>query len=167
MAPPDPVASDPAGVAIVPVDAANWRQVAALAVAPDQRAYVAEPSYYLALCCYGDAGWSPLAVEVEHRVVGFLMWAIDPQDGACWLGGIIVDQEWQGRGVGGEAVRLALSRLAWEHGVRRFALSYLPSNERARRLYARLGFRESGELEGDEVVARLTLAPSRQLPGSG
>lgn len=150
----------------MPVDAHNWRQVTALAVAPEQRAFVAEPSYYLALCCYGTSGWSPLAVEVGGRVTGFLMWTIDPQDGACWLGGILVDRQRQGRGVGGAAVRLTLSQLSRERGIHRFALSYLPSNDRARRLYARLGFRESGELEGDEVVARLSLGAVPPLAGS-
>jgi len=44
-----------------------------------------------------------------------------------------------------------------EQGARRVALSYEPENTVARRLYESLGFRETGETEGEEVVARLTL----------
>jgi hypothetical protein len=43
-----------------------------------------------------------------------------------------------------------------EHGHRRFALAYRPDNP-AKALYAALGFRETGEVEDGEVVARLWL----------
>lgn len=149
--------SDPAYLDIVPVDGTNWRDVADLEVGPEQRAFVAEPSRYLALCCYGTAGWSPLAIRVGGRVVGFLMWAVDPDDDACWLGGILVDRGMQRRGIGRRAVRATLALLTERHGHRRFALSYRPDNDVARRTYARLGFVETGEREDDEVVARLEL----------
>lgn len=147
--------SDRSSLELVPVDAATWREVADLEVEPEQRAFVAEPSRYLALCCYGTDGWSPLAIRVDARVVGFLMWAVDPDDGACWLGGILIDRAWQRRGIGRDAVRSALAFLEARHGHRRFALSYQPENEAARRTYAALGFVETGEREEDEVVARL------------
>ena len=159
MTPADADPPPPGAVDVKPVSDETWRQVAALQVTPEQRAYVAEPCYYLALCCYGRADWSPLAITAGERVVGFLMWAVDPADGACWLGGILVDAALQGRGIGGAAVKRAIARLAGEHGFERFALSYLPDNVRARRLYARLGFRESGEFEDDEIVARYRVPP--------
>ena len=49
-----------------------------------------------------------------------------------------------------------MDQLTAEHGHRRFALSYDPENP-AKRLYEELGFRETGEIEGDEVVARRSL----------
>ena len=140
-------------VTLQEVDADNWREIAALEVTPEQQRFVATPAYYLCLCCYGDL-WSPLAVRAEGRTVGFLMWAIDPDDGSCWLGGITVDRRVQGRGYGSGAVRAAIGTLSRAHDVREFALSYEPENERARDLYRRIGFVETGETEGDEVVAR-------------
>lgn len=141
---------------LVPVGARTWRGVASLEVAESQRAFVAEPAYYLALCAY-DGLWSPLAVRLGERVIGFMMWAVDPDDGSCWLGGILIDRRHQGRGHGRRAVEAALAMLLREGGHRRFALSYRPDNP-ARRLYLGLGFEETAETEGDEVVARLTLA---------
>lgn len=153
-----PTESDaPDVVRVAPVDDRSWRDVCALTVLPEQRAFVAEPAYYLALCCYGTVGWAPLAVFADDVVVGFLMWAVDPDDGAAWLGGILVDAAHQRRGIGGAAVCAAIELLAREHGHRRFALSYQPANRGAAALYRRLGFVEGDEWEGDEVVARLTL----------
>lgn len=144
-------------VSLRPVDAGSWRDVARLTVTADQQRFVAAPTYYLALCAYGDV-WHPLAVHATDGVVGFLMWGIDDDDGSVWLGGLLVDEAFQHRGYGRAAVRAALDELATETGRARFALSYQPANVVARRLYASLGFAETGEVDGDEVVARLSLA---------
>ena len=134
----------------------NWRDVAALQVTESQQAFVAEPSYYLALCCYGD-DWRPLAISTDGRVIGFMMWAVDETDGSCWLGGILIDQAYQRQGYGRQAVRAAIVTLSEADGYEDFALSYHPSNAAARHLYETLGFEETGEWEGDEIVARLTV----------
>lgn len=138
------------------VDGENWRDVAGLKVREAQREFVAEPCYYLALCSYGDL-WKPLAIFLEEQVIGFMMWAVDPDDGSCWLGGILVDESVQGRGYGGRAVQEAIRMLHEAHGFREFALSYQPANRAARHLYGKLGFVEGDEWEDDEVVARLSL----------
>ncbi len=84
-------------VTLRPVDGENWREVVGLEVSPGQRAFVAEPSYYLTLCCYGST-WNPLAVYVGEQVVGFMMWGVD-DDKSCWLGGILIDKTQQQRGM--------------------------------------------------------------------
>lgn len=141
------------GLELRAVTAETWRSVAALEVSRAQRRFVAEPSYYLALCCYGRSGWQPLAIHLRERVIGLLMWTADPADGACWLGGFFIDGRHQRRGYGRQALGLALEQLR-QRGFGSFALSYQPENLAAKALYASLGFVESGELEGDEVVAR-------------
>ena len=141
-------------VTLRPVDAGSWRDVAALTVAPGQERFVAAPTYYLALCAYGDV-WQPMAVhDADDRVVGFLMWGIDDEDGSCWLGGVLVDRSHQGRGVGRAAVLEALRTLRPTADDAGFALSYQPDNAVAKALYASLGFVETGEVDDDEVVAR-------------
>jgi len=143
-------------VLLRPVNSENWRDVAQLQVAQAQREFVADPCYYLALCCYGDT-WRPLAIYLDEQVVGFVMWAVDPADDSCWLGGILIDQSYQRQGYGRQAVQGAISMLAKEYGYRNFALSYQPTNLIAKHLYHSLGFSETDEWEDDEIVARLSL----------
>src|SRR4051812_40128235 len=118
---PPRTSDPPLSLTLEPVDRANWRAVAQLGVAAQQAAFVAEPCYYLALCCYEDT-WHPLAITVDGTVVGFCMWGIDPADASCWLGGLLIDQRYQGRGYGKRAVQAALVMLAEQHGQRAFAL---------------------------------------------
>ncbi|SMB97153.1 GNAT family N-acetyltransferase [Deinococcus hopiensis] len=147
-------------VTVEPVTSDNWRAVVALQVKADQRDFVNPPVFNLVLCRYSPIGWSPLAVRAEGQIIGFLMWAIDPEDDSCWLGGVMVDGTFQGRGYGKQAVEAALAAIGQQHGHRRFALSYHPSNTVARSLYLGLGFQETGEMEDEEVVARWTTMQS-------
>ncbi len=144
------------GVTLAPVGAGNWRAVADLDVRDEQRAFVASVTRYLAMCAYGGGPWQPLAVESGGVVVGFAMEAVDPVDNSYWIGGLVIDAASQGRGVGRATVEAMIARA--RAGLRpSVALSYHPSNNAARRLYAGLGFVETGEVEGDEVVGRLLL----------
>lgn len=148
-------------VSLRPVDSDNWRGVANLQVTEAQREFVAEPSRYLALCCYGN-DWNPLAVYLGEHIIGFMMWAVDPADGSCWLGGIMIDQSHQGKGYGRQATERAISLLAEEHDFVDFALSYKPTNMIAKHLYQSLGFSETDQWEDDEKVARFSLAGQEQ-----
>ena len=125
-------------------------------MAPGQDRFVAAPAYYLALCAY-DEVWHPMSVhdtDAGDAVVGFLMWGVDDADGSCWLGGMLVDQGHRAAGSGARPSSRPLRTLAERAGGAGFALSYQPENTVARALYASLGFVETGEVDGDEVVAR-------------
>lgn len=143
-------------VTLGPVTAVNWRAAADLEVRPDQERFVAPVTRYLTMCAYDDGPWQPFVVERDGRVVGFVMEGVDA-DGSAWVGGLVVDRDEQGRGVG-RAVVEALAARARDAGRPNLALSYSPDNTVAKALYARLGFVETGETDDDEVVARLPLA---------
>lgn len=146
--------ADDTEIRVVPVNQDNWRAVAGLEVKKAQQTFVASPSYYLALCCHGGV-WQPLAFTLEDQVVGFCMWGIDEKDSSCWLGGILIDANHQGKGYGKQAVKATIDMLNRTLSYIAFALSYKPANVLAKRVYESVGFVETGEHEDDEVVARL------------
>jgi diamine N-acetyltransferase len=135
------------------VGAGNREACARLRVHPAQRRFVAGVSDYLRMCDEGDT-WHPVAAVVGGQVVGFAMWAVD-DDGSHWIGGVVVDAPRQGQGIGRAFVSQLVERLGPEAGQAGLALAYLPDNRVARALYGSLGFVETGERDGDEVVARL------------
>lgn len=137
-------------VRLIDIDASNWREVAAVTVLPDQAEFVAAVSYYLCLANYGP-DWRSLAIEHDGRIVGHVMWAVDHD--SVWLGGLVVDAAAQGHGVGRAAIRAFIDRFLTDE-VTTIAVSYLPSNTVARGLYTNIGFVETGEMEGNELVAR-------------
>jgi len=137
------------------VTAHNWRACADLEVAAEQRDFVSPVARYLCLCHYGGA-WHPLAVYAGDEVVGFVMWAVDPGDRSGWIGGLVIDRTRQRQGYGRATVEILTRRLFESESCGSCALSYSTDNSVARDLYLSLGFVETGEMEDDEVVARLS-----------
>jgi diamine N-acetyltransferase len=142
----------PGTIRLVEIDSSNWRDVIEVTPRPGQEEFVAPVSRYLLLAHYGGE-WHPLGIEHGGKIVGHVMWAVDEADGSVWLGGLVVDGEAQGAGIGRAAVREFIDRFTVDGGCH-VALSYDPGNRVARSLYASLGFVETGEMEGEEVVAR-------------
>jgi diamine N-acetyltransferase len=141
-------------VELIEVTADNWRACADLDVSDEQRDFVSPVTRYLCLCHYGGV-WRPLAVTHDGEVVGFAMWAVDPDDRSGWVGGLVIGLGHQRKGYGRAAVLALLERLRREQGCTSAALSYAAENAPARALYRSLGFAETGEREDDELVARL------------
>ena len=146
-------------VVLAPATSDNWRDIARLTAADHQQRWVAEVSYYLCLSAYGGL-WRSCAVVDDGAVVGHVMWAVDPDELSHWFGGLVIDVEHQGRGLGRATVEAL--RDWWEAEepslsgtpFRQMALSVSPDNERALGLYRSLGFVATGELSDDELVLR-------------
>lgn len=134
----------------------NWRAVADVAPADDQRRFVAAlGARYLLLSMRGGL-WNSLAVRAGDEIVGHVMWAYDEEDGTHWVGGMVVDAGEQGKGVGRASMRALLRRLAALPSCREIRLSYHPENKPAAALYTALGFTPTGDFEDEEVVVALS-----------
>lgn len=159
------------GLALKRVDAKNIWELTALQVRGEQREFVASNTVsileaYTTLTAGGHA--LPFGVYDGETPVGFLMIGYDCADwedapavaaGNYCLWRLMVDQRYQSQGYGRRAVALALDHIrALPCGPAEFCwLSYEPENTAAQALYRSMGFRETGELDGEEVIAVLSL----------
>lgn len=144
-------------IALCAVDDGNWRAVADIAPRDEQRRFVAAlAARYLLLSMRGGV-WTSLGVLADDTVVGHIMWGFDENDGAHWVGGVVVDADEQGRGVGRAAMEAMIRLLSERPDCREIRLSYHPDNSGAAKLYAALGFTPTGDFEDDEVVVALTV----------
>lgn len=134
------------------IDVDNWRSVADLAPRDDQRAFVAPLVARYLLLSTLESVWTSLAIYAGEEVVGHAMWGVD-DDGPHWIGGVVVDADSQGAGIGAAAMRTLVEWLRKRPGQPIVRLSYDPANTTAERLYAVLGFRPTGAVDGDEIVA--------------
>ncbi|MBW3552882.1 MAG: ribosomal protein S18-alanine N-acetyltransferase [Gemmatimonadetes bacterium] len=100
--------------------------------------------------------------EVEGRVVGYTaVWVVLDQ---AELGDIAVDEAWRGKGIG-QRLMAAVFDLVREQGVRELYLEVRVSNEGARRLYDRHGFRLVGRRPGYYVRPREDALVLRKVMG--
>lgn len=158
------------------IDAKNVWDVVDLKVAEPQEEFVASNSESI-IDAYTAIGTGcsafPFGIYDDEVPVGFLM--IGFNEAALYriygfdapevlknnysLWRLMIHKDYQKRGYGREAIKLALEFIrTWPCGKAEYcSLSYEPENEVAKKLYASFGFVENGEMDGDEVLAVLKL----------
>ena len=150
----------------------NVWDILQLKVRDDQKDFVAgnDVSIIEAYTAITGGGYAfPFGLYEEDKPVGFLMIGFDTDEywddapeiakGNYNLWRLMIDQQEQNKGYGKEAVRLALQFISTQPcGSAPYCwLSYEPENVTARGLYSSFGFRETGDMDGDEVIAVLKL----------
>lgn len=144
----------------------NVRAACRLAVAPAQEKFVAPVMFSLAEAYANvDTAWPRLVYDGD-RLVGFVMAGFDenPEHEAyrsgIWRLNIAADE--QGRGYGRFAVNAVLAE-ARRRGERRVTVSWVEGEGGPAAFYEKLGFRTTGEILDDEIVAEILVddtAPS-------
>ena len=81
----------------------------------------------------------------------------EDDDGSLVIWRIMFPEEHTNKGYGSEAIRKIIA-LAKESGkYPRIVIDYVEGNDRARHVYEKLGFRDTGEMENNEHVLELIL----------
>ncbi|MEV7558392.1 GNAT family N-acetyltransferase [Streptomyces sp. NPDC089795] len=158
----------PAPLRLEPVTADNFDAVCAIQVRPDQAHLVSPVVKSLAEAYLHAATAWPRAIVDGDETVGFVMafhdivWdpAVDPDDRRSGIWRLNIDARHQGKGYGRFAVRAALDEIR-SRGIRDAYVSWNTGTNTPEPFYLGLGFRPTGELSGDQRVARLPLAPDR------
>ena len=154
------------------VNGRNVWDILKLGVSENQKSFVAgnDTSIIEAYTTIAGNGYVfPFGIYEDDTPVGFLMIGFDTDDywedappiakGNYNLWRLMIDKNFQNKGYGREAVRLALqfiktfpckeAEYCW--------LSYEPDNDVARHLYHSFGFVETGEKDCNELIAVLKL----------
>ena len=154
------------------VNGKNVWDILKLTVEENQKNFVANNDIsiieaYTAITANGYA--FPFGIYENETPVGFLMIGFDIDDywddapsiakGNYNLWRLMIDKAYQRKGYGKEAVQLALDFIkSFPCGKAEYCwLSYEPENEAARQLYRSFGFSETGDTDGEELIAVLRL----------
>lgn len=154
------------------VTAKNVWEILRLSVKEEQKTFVASNNTsiieaYTTITGGGNA--FPFGIYDDDKAVGFLMigygtddnWENPPEIAEnnynFWR--FMIDQQYQHRGYGKAAMKLALDFIStMPCGKAEYCwLSYEPENTVAKKLYHSFGFNETGEMDGEEVIAVLKL----------
>jgi diamine N-acetyltransferase len=141
---------------VVELTADNVGDVLAVEPAPEQLRHVNPVAWYVARSAH-ERVWHPVGLATaDGQIVGFAEWARDESDGSYGLGGIVVDRRHQGRGLGRAALDALVAHLRAQPAPGPIGLTVHADNDRARGLYARYGFVDTGETLDGELVMVLS-----------
>lgn len=140
----------------------NYFDVLNLEVQPSQRDFIASNSISLAEAYVYDKNGdfiAPLAVYDKEVLVGFVMIAYDQKirisKGNYLLFRFMIDQHFQGLGYFKPTMDAVIDFVSTEPTGKATSLwlSYEPENKHARSCYLQYGFKETGQVIEDEIVA--------------
>ena len=145
-----------ATVTLREITADTVRSICALEVAPEQKGYVAPNAVSIAQAHFEPKAWFR-AVYADETPVGFVMLHVDPEQKEYFLWRFMVAADQQGQGYGRRALDLVVDFVRSQPGATTLGSSFVPGDAGPRAFYLRYGIEETGEVDGDEHVIRLTL----------
>ena len=154
------------------VNGKNMSDILALRVAKEQEDFVAANEISIIEAYIAETGNGhafPFGIYENDTPIGFLMIGFDTDDywddapsiakGNYNLWRLMIDRKYQNTGYGKGALKLALDFIkSFPCGKAEYCwLSYEPENVVARKMYHSFGFTETGDMDGEEIIAVLKL----------
>lgn len=103
-----------------------------------------------------DSSWKARAIYDNQILVGFVLYGFI--DNEVWIDRYLIDQRYQGRGYGKNALKLIIEELKKTYQQPIMYLSVFKENNVAINLYQKLGFKFNGQLDSKgELVMELKL----------
>ena len=139
-------------VKIEELNAENWYDCCGLKVEPSESKYIESNAVSIAQSKF-EPTLKPYAIYFEEKVVGFLMYnSVQEELEGNWIYRIMVDKDYQGKGIGKAATKLMMSEMAKQPNIKKLVVGYHPENKGAHNLYASLGFIDYGDRFGKEMA---------------
>lgn len=134
----------------------NWIECISLSVLDEQKSFVAPNVYSLAQSKF-DTEMRPVCIYDNEKMIGFAMYAQEPETGHIWIVRFMIDKKYQNKGFGKVALTELVNLLKNTFNCTEIYLSYEPENDIADKLYSNAGFVKTGEIEDGELVSKLSI----------
>ena len=134
----------------------NWRL--GLSVQDDQLRFVSDIAGILARAyAYRENRSQAFVVYNNDLPIGMAMYH-DLDDWKAYdFSQFFIDQRYQGNGFGCEAATQIIQMMKDDGKYDKVVLCYIEGDDAARKLYEKLGFKHTGEADGDEIIMELRL----------
>lgn len=143
-------------IKLVTVNPDNWRL--GLKVSETQKSFVSDSMKLLARAyAYRNSRSNAFVIYNDTTPVGMALYYDCEEINAYDFSQLFIDERYQGNGFGIEAARRILELMKNDGKYNKVVLCYIDGNEAARNMYEKLGFRLTGEYDGNEIVMEKAL----------
>lgn len=145
-----------AQVTLREVTAQTVRAICNLQVSPEQKGFVAPNAVSIAQAYFEPHAWFR-AIYVDELPAGFVMLYADQETPEYFLWRFMMDGSYQKHGFGRQALNLVIEYVRSLPGAVELRTSCVPKEGGPEPFYARLGFKRTGNILGEEVELCLSL----------
>ena len=154
-------------VSLRPITAKTVRTITSLSVSESQRGFVASNAISLSQALFAPEAWYR-AIYLGEEPVGFVMLEDEslrsppPDAPQVGLWRLMIDARFQGRGIGKIALLRVIDHVRSKGVFKTLKLSYVPGPGCPEPFYLGLGFRHTGQIDGNEIVLELPLHQTQE-----
>ncbi|HFR4145224.1 TPA: GNAT family N-acetyltransferase [Bacillus cereus] len=140
------------------INKSNWEEAIRLSVKAEQRKFIASNLYSIAEVQFLDNFYAK-GIYVGNKMIGFTMFGIDPDDNNYWIYRLMIDEKFQGKGIGKQAIYLVIEEVRQNNNtnIPLIMIGYHPENLTAKLVYKKAGFIETGLSSWGEQLAKYSL----------
>jgi diamine N-acetyltransferase len=142
-----------------PIDKSNWRPISRLSrtLTWEQSKFVAHNAASILEAIYDPDHVTVRGVYLDDEPIGLVLWADvrDEYPNSYGIGRLMVAGTHQRKGYGRAIMEQVIDVLKTLPDCDNIYISFDPANDVARKLYASLGFEDTGLIEEGEVVYRM------------
>ncbi|MFA1737813.1 GNAT family N-acetyltransferase [Lysinibacillus fusiformis] len=141
-----------------PIDKSNWEEAIRLSVKEEQQTFIASNLYSIAEVQFLDNFYAK-GIYLDNKMIGFTMFGIDPDDNNYWIYRLMIDEEFQGKGIGKQAIYLVIEEIKRNNNanISLIMIGYNPENLTAKCVYKKAGFIETELSSWGEQLAKYSL----------
>lgn len=141
-----------------PIDKSNWEEAIRLSVKEEQQTFIASNLYSIAEVQFLDNFYAK-GIYLDNKMIGFTMFGIDPDDHNYWIYRLMIDEEFQGKGIGKQAIYQVIEEIRRNNtaNVSLIMIGYDPENLTAKFVYKKVGFIETELSSWGEQLAKYSL----------
>lgn len=134
----------------------NFHDVINIKITDEDKHMVASNTYSLAEA-FADKVSVPRAIYKDQTLIGFIMYDYNQKNQTGYISRLMISTNEQGKGYGTAALNIVVNELKSIPNIKKIEISYFPSNDKARKSYAKVGFIETDEIDDGELVAKIDL----------
>ncbi|MDA1785013.1 GNAT family N-acetyltransferase [Bacillus cereus] len=140
------------------INKSNWEEAIRLSVKAEQRKFIASNLYSIAEVQFLDNFYAK-GIYVGNKMIGFTMFGIDPDDNNYWIYRLMIDEKFQGKGIGKQAIYLVIEEVRQNNNtnIPLIMIGYHPENLTAKLVYKKAGFIETELSSWGEQLAKYSL----------
>ncbi|MEC1984314.1 GNAT family N-acetyltransferase [Bacillus cereus] len=141
-----------------PIDKSNWEEAIRLSVKEEQQTFIASNLYSIAEVQFLDNFYA-YGIYFDEKMIGFTMFGIDPDDNNYWIYRLMIDEKFQGKGIGKQAIYLVIDEIRRNNNtnISIIMIGYAPENLTAKFVYKKAGFIETKLSSWGEQLAQYSL----------
>ncbi|PQQ45666.1 GNAT family N-acetyltransferase [Bacillus thuringiensis] len=140
------------------IDKSNWEEAIRLSVKEEQQTFITSNLYSIAEVQFLDNFYAN-GIYLDEKMIGFTMFGIDPDDNNYWIYRLMIDENFQGKGIGKQAIYLVIDEIRRNNNanISIIMIGYAPENHTAKFVYKKAGFIETELSSWCEQLAKYSL----------